>query len=56
MPGEARGSVVHAEPASAVVERCGVDPSHGLTDEEAAKRLAKDGRNELPPAEKASAW
>ncbi len=46
---------VHAEPIEQVLQRCAGDPTRGLTGEEAAKRLATLGRNELPKQPKPSA-
>ncbi len=42
----------HAEAVDALVERLGADTKSGLTNAEAEKRLARDGRNELPPPPK----
>ncbi|HEY2364803.1 MAG TPA: HAD-IC family P-type ATPase, partial [Polyangiaceae bacterium] len=42
----------HAEAVDALVERLGADTQKGLTAEEAQRRIAKDGRNELPPPPK----
>jgi Ca2+-transporting ATPase len=42
----------HAEAVDAIVERLGADTKDGLTDEEAKKRISRDGRNELPPPPK----
>ncbi len=42
----------HAEAVDALVERLGVEAHKGLSDEEAKKRIARDGRNELPPPPK----
>jgi Ca2+-transporting ATPase len=39
---------VHTEAAEALLERLGTDPSAGLTEAEAGRRLAQDGPNELP--------
>ena len=47
---------VHAEGIDSVLARCGAEPACGLSDAEAATRLARDGRNELPPQPKPSAW
>jgi Ca2+-transporting ATPase len=56
-PAEARQrSNVHAEAIEAVLARCDADPACGLTTAAAAERLARDGRNELPPQPKPSAW
>jgi Ca2+-transporting ATPase len=46
---------VHAEPIEDVLARCATDTACGLTSAEAALRLARDGRNELPPQPKPSA-
>ncbi len=46
---------VHAQSIEQVLERCGGDPSHGLTTVEASKRLAELGRNELPKQPRPSA-
>jgi P-type Ca2+ transporter type 2C len=48
-------AIVHAEPIERVLERCGGDPSRGLTSDEAEKRLAELGRNELPKQARPSA-
>jgi Ca2+-transporting ATPase len=45
----------HAEQIDELLLRLKADPSKGLTPDEAAARLAKDGRNELPTAPKPSA-
>ncbi len=42
----------HAEAGEAVVERLCVDATKGLSEDEARKRIAKDGKNELPPPPK----
>ena len=42
----------HAEAVDALVERLGADTKDGLTEEEAKKRISRDGRNELPPPPK----
>jgi Ca2+-transporting ATPase len=47
----ATASPVHTEPYEALLARVGTDPAHGLSEAEAAKRLAKDGLNELPRPE-----
>jgi Ca2+-transporting ATPase len=44
-------SPVHTEPHDALLARVATDPAHGLTEAEAAKRLARDGTNELPRPE-----
>ena len=46
---------MHAQPIEDVLARCSADTACGLTSAEAAKRLAKDGRNELPKQAKPSA-
>ncbi|WP_394821943.1 cation-translocating P-type ATPase [Pendulispora albinea] len=43
------------EPVEKVLQRLKSDPARGLTDAEAQSRLARDGRNELPPPPKPSA-
>jgi Ca2+-transporting ATPase len=45
----------HTGDTEAAVVKLGTDPSKGLTDEEAKKRLEKDGPNELPTPEPESA-
>ena len=45
----------HAQSIEAIVAELGADPSTGLTSAEAAKRIARDGRNELPPPKRPSA-
>jgi len=47
---------VHGEPLEALLERIACHPIRGLTSAEAAERLARDGRNALPPAKKKSAF
>ena len=42
-----RETAWHALPTSQVFERLGCDPERGLSDAEAARRLAEDGPNEL---------
>ncbi len=49
---ESSKNVPHREAVDDLVERLGLDPQNGLTDDEAAARLAKYGRNELPPPPK----
>jgi Ca2+-transporting ATPase len=39
---------VHSEPPDALLARLQTDPAHGLSEREAAERLARDGTNELP--------
>jgi P-type Ca2+ transporter type 2C len=46
---------VHTEDAGTVLARLGTDPTRGLSEEEAARRLAQDGSNELPQPEGKSA-
>jgi Ca2+-transporting ATPase len=38
----------HTEAPEALIARLGTDPAHGLSEEDAAARLARDGPNELP--------
>jgi Ca2+-transporting ATPase len=47
---EARSSSlpVHSEPPDALLARLGTDPTQGLSERDAAARLARDGANELP--------
>jgi Ca2+-transporting ATPase len=45
----------HTGPAEALLERFEANAAKGLTDEEARRRLEKDGPNELPAAEPPSA-
>lgn len=42
-----RETAWHALPTSQVFERLGCDPERGLSDAEAARRLAEEGPNEL---------
>ncbi len=42
--------------ADAVAERLGVDPRHGLSAEEAARRLCEHGPNQLDPAASVPRW
>jgi Ca2+-transporting ATPase len=44
------GSKAHSEPIRALLDRLGTDPASGLSETEAAARLARDGSNELPRA------
>jgi Ca2+-transporting ATPase len=44
------GARAHCEPAQALLERLATDPREGLSEGEAAIRLARDGWNELPKA------
>jgi len=44
------------ETLDAIVERLSVDPARGLSQAEAEARLLRDGKNELPPPPKPSAW
>jgi Ca2+-transporting ATPase len=46
----------HAADLDQLLERLGVSSSDGLTSAEAAKRLAKHGKNELPEPPKDPAW
>ncbi|MCC6552849.1 MAG: cation-translocating P-type ATPase [Polyangiaceae bacterium] len=46
---------VHAEDVGAFLERVGVSSTDGLSEEEAARRLAEHGKNRLPDAPKKSA-
>ncbi len=46
---------VHAEEVQAFLARVAVSSTDGLSDEEAAARLAKEGKNKLPEAPKKSA-
>jgi Ca2+-transporting ATPase len=39
---------VHTEGADALLHRLGTDPAAGLSEDEASRRLAQDGPNELP--------
>jgi Ca2+-transporting ATPase len=47
-----RAEAPHGEAVDALVARLGADLQKGLTEDEAAARLAKDGKNELPPPPK----
>ncbi len=47
---------VHSESVDALLHRLEVDPEKGLSSAEAASRLARDGKNELPAPPKPSAW
>src|SRR5258708_4453992 len=42
------GPPVHTEAPEGLLARLATDPAHGLTEAEAAKRLERDGPNELP--------
>jgi Ca2+-transporting ATPase len=57
-PTEARPShpPAHTEAPEALLARLASDPAHGLTSAEAARRLAKDGPNELPKPQGKSPW
>jgi Ca2+-transporting ATPase len=46
----------HTEAPEALIARLGTDPAHGLTEDDAGKRLAKDGANELPKPRGKSPW
>jgi Ca2+-transporting ATPase len=47
---------VHAEPPDALLARLQTDPAHGLSEGDAARRLARDGANELPKPTRESAF
>lgn len=47
-PSRPAAAPVHTEPPDALLARLATDPAHGLSEAEAGKRLARDGRNELP--------
>jgi Ca2+-transporting ATPase len=53
-PAEKKSASVapHAEPVDALVDRLKADTEKGLTGDEAAQRILRDGRNELPPPPK----
>ena len=55
---EARAPVPppHTEAPEALIARLGTDPAHGLSEKEAASRLARDGPNELPKPKGKSPW
>jgi Ca2+-transporting ATPase len=44
----APGPPAHTEAPETLIGRLGTDPAHGLTEAQAAERLARDGPNELP--------
>src|SRR5262245_43866726 len=46
--GEPKTTPPHAEEANLLLARLAVDPGTGLSEEEVAERLARDGKNELP--------
>ena len=46
----------HTEAPEVLIARLGTDPAHGLTEKDAAARLARDGRNELPKPKGKSPW
>jgi Ca2+-transporting ATPase len=46
----------HTEAPEALLARLGTDPAHGLSDAESARRLVKDGPNELPKAPGKNPW
>lgn len=46
----------HGREVADVVARLQADPRRGLTTDEAARRLARDGPNRLPPPTRRSAW
>ncbi|HEY2518150.1 MAG TPA: HAD-IC family P-type ATPase, partial [Polyangiaceae bacterium] len=58
--GTGRGTALrinpHSEAIDAVLARCEADPARGLSSAQAAERLARDGRNELPPQPKKSVF
>ncbi len=56
MPEAPVSKPLHALAVEAVLAHCAADPAQGLSEDEARARLARDGRNELPPAPKKSAW
>jgi Ca2+-transporting ATPase len=47
---------VHTEAPEALIARLGTDPAHGLSESEAARRLAENGPNELPKPKGKSPW
>jgi Ca2+-transporting ATPase len=48
-------AIHHTGPVEDLLARVGADPAHGLTRDEARKRLLENGRNELPQPPKPSA-
>jgi Ca2+-transporting ATPase len=46
----------HTEAPEALIARLRTDPAHGLTESDAAERLARDGTNELPKPKGKSPW
>jgi P-type Ca2+ transporter type 2C len=46
----------HTEAPEALIARLGTDPAHGLSEAEAARRLAQDGPNELPKPKGKNPW
>lgn len=54
-PGDA-SPPAYRQPVAAVLAEQGVDPPRGLTSAEAAARLARVGRNELPASPPTPAW
>jgi P-type Ca2+ transporter type 2C len=46
----------HGLEVSEVLERLGTDPAHGLSEDEAKRRLAEHGPNELQAARRISPW
>src|SRR5205085_635257 len=55
-PREAEKVPVHSEEPEALIARCSADPNAGLTSAEAAKRLTRDGANELPQPPGPNRW
>ncbi|HEY6459311.1 MAG TPA: HAD-IC family P-type ATPase, partial [Polyangiaceae bacterium] len=49
-------ALAHTEPPEAILARLETDFAHGLTEDEAARRLATNGRNELPRPKGKSPW
>ncbi|HEY3822889.1 MAG TPA: cation-transporting P-type ATPase [Polyangiaceae bacterium] len=47
-PGAGQHPPFHTEAPEALLARLGTDPAHGLSEDDAARRLAADGPNELP--------
>ena len=46
----------HTEAPEALIARLRTDPAHGLTEKDAAERLARDGPNDLPKPAGKSPW
>lgn len=55
-PKEAPASPPHAQDVAAVLAAFGTDPRHGLSEAEARKRLAEQGRNELTAKAPVPLW